>query len=552
MDTVQLLDDLDATFNVAELKELCLRLKVDYENLAGESRRLKIQELILYLQRRGRDTALVQALVEARPHLAEKYGLPPAGLEKTAVTRPTRNAAAQPSGNVAEPLPAKSAGDRPDETATPVASNNAIGSNPYVFGPRITDKAMFFGRDEERQRLRANLLNMGSSSIVGLRRIGKSSLLHYLCHYEMPADQYFLFAYLDLQAAEHHTRLGLLNEILRQWSQKTGRPQTPAIDLAGFSRQVKALRQEGWRPVICLDEFERLTMRPQEFNDDVFEAWRALGNAGEAAFVTSSLSSLGELIQQSGLTSNFDNIFLQVDLGLLTEPAARALVVEPAARQGLELPVATIDRLLDWAGRYPFYLQMASFYYFNALQSGMGEPDRVRSEFEREAARHWQGLWRALSVAEQAALRAIVGKALPGPAAATHLRTLERKGVVSKVDNEYEPFGQGFATFVTAVPIAETAAPPVTPEPREESQLTPTVEEVRPAKRVINPALLYALIFLLLLIVSALVLRFVFDQQDFLALSVLLAIGLTFALVGADKLTGQEFLGWLRELLGKR
>ena len=73
-----MLDDLDATFNVAELKELCLRLKVDYESLGGGSRRLKMQELILYLKRRDREMELVQALVKARLHLANKYGLPPA------------------------------------------------------------------------------------------------------------------------------------------------------------------------------------------------------------------------------------------------------------------------------------------------------------------------------------------------------------------------------------------------------------------------------------------------------------------------------------------
>ncbi len=75
--------------------------------------------------------------------------------------------------------------------------------NPFTFGPPIQDPARFFGRKEVIQQI-FNLLNSGHHiSIVGERRIGKTSLLTYISNPEVftkyldPCSHIFVF--IDFQ-----------------------------------------------------------------------------------------------------------------------------------------------------------------------------------------------------------------------------------------------------------------------------------------------------------------------------------------------------------------
>lgn len=49
--------------------------------------------------------------------------------------------------------------------------------SPFVYGPMIRDAQRFFGRQAERRQLLSRVRTMQHTSIVGERRIGKSSLL---------------------------------------------------------------------------------------------------------------------------------------------------------------------------------------------------------------------------------------------------------------------------------------------------------------------------------------------------------------------------------------
>ncbi len=57
--------------------------------------------------------------------------------------------------------------------------------NPYYHLAMVRDLAMFFGRNDALRRLYTAIRNQQCFSIVGARRIGKSSLLHAACSAEM-------------------------------------------------------------------------------------------------------------------------------------------------------------------------------------------------------------------------------------------------------------------------------------------------------------------------------------------------------------------------------
>jgi hypothetical protein len=67
--TTRLLEALDAHFNNDELRSLCVDLNIDYDNLAGETKRGKIRELVSYVQRTERIADLIEACSIQRPNV---------------------------------------------------------------------------------------------------------------------------------------------------------------------------------------------------------------------------------------------------------------------------------------------------------------------------------------------------------------------------------------------------------------------------------------------------------------------------------------------------
>ncbi|MFN8476182.1 MAG: hypothetical protein U0822_28710 [Anaerolineae bacterium] len=69
IDRVGLLDTLDRRFSLDELKELCFRLDVSYDDLPGAALREKARGLIEYLQRREALAALLRVGLQLRPDI---------------------------------------------------------------------------------------------------------------------------------------------------------------------------------------------------------------------------------------------------------------------------------------------------------------------------------------------------------------------------------------------------------------------------------------------------------------------------------------------------
>ena len=59
---------INAYYNDNELRDLFLKLKLDYEGLDGDNKAAKARELVLYCERHGRDTELIMMLQQERSH----------------------------------------------------------------------------------------------------------------------------------------------------------------------------------------------------------------------------------------------------------------------------------------------------------------------------------------------------------------------------------------------------------------------------------------------------------------------------------------------------
>ena len=250
-----------------------------------------------------------------------------------------------------------------------------LAQNPFHWRGTVTEAEAFVGREAEMRSILVRLSSLGCISIVGDRRIGKSSLLYQVSRRAAEAlGAACRPVYVDLLSAKHHSLDGLLTTIHHALTgeQVALLGWTPAEKLASLVTTVRKVRGAGLLPVIFLDEFECVGARPQEFGDDLLESWRSLGNDRQIAFVTSSAQSLDRVTQESGLTSSFYNIFAQSRLGEFTEAEARAFAEN--ARQVGDFAAGDDALLLRVGGQHPLRLQVTAWHLFEARRSGGADP----------------------------------------------------------------------------------------------------------------------------------------------------------------------------------
>ncbi len=262
-------------------------------------------------------------------------------------------------------------------------------TNPFFYGGRVNPE-QFVGRRAELQRIFAGLEvahtgQMQSFSVVGPRRIGKSSLLFYVAQryvrYLRDAAPY-RFAYIELQDARCHTLDGLLGGILKQLG--AGEPVGNKTSLVEFQDAILALKARGTFPVVCLDEFEELMHRREQFTFDFYESWRFLMNQHALAFITASKSPLIDLAQTLGYTSPFFNIFTHLPLGELTDDEARELIARGANCDRAFTPKEQQEAWL-LAGNHPYKLQLAGSLLYQAKADNRAvDWAELRREFVRQ------------------------------------------------------------------------------------------------------------------------------------------------------------------------
>jgi serine/threonine protein kinase len=309
--------------------------------------------------------------------------------------------------------------------------------NPFFYGGAVSTE-LFHGRQEI---LKAMVNRVGgrtaqSISIVGERRMGKSSLLNYFkdrAEQLLPARTSFIIIYLDLMKAYCHTWAGLMKALRRDLTQvwREPWPASDDGDLIAFDFALEELQADGFRLLLCLDEIENLTQRADEFND-VLEDWRACGSMGQMAMITASAQPLADLCARGGLTSPFYNIFSQHWLGLLSAEEWRTLVTENMTASEDDL-----DFIKKVAGGQPFFTQMAASYLWEAQAKGKVDYAQLRQDLWFQFQPHLQYLWRKLTPDEQTILRQIATSDT-SDVDPIRLATLERRGII----RQGQPFSE--------------------------------------------------------------------------------------------------------------
>jgi len=234
------------------------------------------------------------------------------------------------------------------------------GSNPFHVGGAVP-VPLFFGRKNILRTIRNRIAGqvLQSVSIVGERRMGKSSLLNYVKNeFIKDLPQKYLIIYMDLMIGYCHSRKGLMRALRREISKSWQQPWPESEDgnLSVFDFVLEDLQAENIRLVLCLDEMENLTRRPAEF-DDLLEDWRANAQMGRMAIITASNMPLADLCKKYNIISPFDNIFIQQYLGLSEYEEWKNFI-----RNHISVSTDDISFIEQTAGGHPFFTQMTAYY----------------------------------------------------------------------------------------------------------------------------------------------------------------------------------------------
>ncbi len=296
--------------------------------------------------------------------------------------------------------------------------------NPFFHRGAIRRASFFHGRHNEVEQILGLLRNGQSVSLIGPRRIGKSSILLHLCR---PSTRELyglqphaaLFVMLDCQELGGSPPEEVYETLLMglvDAASDAGLVLEPAQQPGTYRALDRALHQISRKDVpvvVLLDEFELLAAN-EHLTPYFFARLRGLTTKYGLAYLTTSQRPLFAITaEEEILSSPFFNIFVTLPLGLFAQEEAVTLFSSRLEPSSISFSPELIEHLLELVGPHPFFLHIAGYHSFQAAtQHGLTTEDdfsAVDEPIEVEAESHLGYLWQNLSVEEQIALALIDG-----------------------------------------------------------------------------------------------------------------------------------------------
>ncbi len=341
--------------------------------------------------------------------------------------------------------------------------------NPYFNRMAIKDPKYFFGRGEEILYIMSLLRNSQSCSIVGPRRIGKSSLINYvsspsvLKEFGLNPNNY-IFVSIDLEGLGDLTQSDFFYMIVEELRNRTTEGDTrkqmenllskDKIRFLDLKNIFKEITTHPKNVVFLFDEFELITNN-KNLDSNFFSGLRNLANSYNVSYITATYVPLLQLtLSKETLGSPFFNFFTQVDLGVMDDESIQALITGPSRENGVVFSENIVDFITNTAGPHPFFIQMLSFHIFNWLKKkgSISEPElqAILKRFNDEVRAHFQYFWNHLSLEEQEVLEDLCtsGAIRPQINYSNLIQDLMKKALlIGDIDN-LKIFSDSFEEFI--------------------------------------------------------------------------------------------------------
>jgi hypothetical protein len=300
--------------------------------------------------------------------------------------------------------------------------------NPFTFGNPIREPARFIGRQEELRQVVNRLLSSAheSTSIVGERRIGKTSLLMHLADKSSASQlglvpERFCLIYIDFQGLVDITPqrfwARVLTRMARSIADSNLKSQIEAlqkqgnIELFDLEDLCESITVAGLCVVLLLDEFEYVTQNPN-FKADFFGGLRALAIHHNLPLISATRRELIDLCHSEEIKgSPFFNIFANIVLRLFKRQEVDELLDRYILDSGVSF--GPLEHELAWGlgGGHPLFTQVAGYYLFDGIQQKLPSDKLekwVTAQFEQQAGPHFSYLWGRCTESEKITLLATI------------------------------------------------------------------------------------------------------------------------------------------------
>lgn len=329
--------------------------------------------------------------------------------------------------------------------------------NPFFHRGAIRWAEEFHGREAEIAQILGLLRNGQSVSLVGPRRIGKSSLLLHLTRaavrapYNLDSPQ-ALFVMVDCQELGgsppeevYEALLTSLLDISADAGLEVGEVERPG-SYRSLDRVLYRLQQTRTAVVMLLDEFELLAAN-ERLTPYFFARLRGLTTKYGLAYLTASQRPLFAITaDEQILSSPFFNIFVTLPLGLFSREEALTLLQRRLEGTHINFSEALCNYLLELVGPHPFFLHVAGYHAFQALAQGArletaADMAQLDAPIEIEADSHLSYVWHNLEPDEQYTLATAHGPV-------ETLRMLEQQCLLLPTDGSYDYTSEILRRFV--------------------------------------------------------------------------------------------------------
>lgn len=331
--------------------------------------------------------------------------------------------------------------------------------NPFQYLKPVQYPKDFFGRKEEIKSMYRQILSSHSVSLIGERKIGKTSLLLHLAHpqtlaeHEISPEDTLMF-YIDISSCSFSKSSDIFRRFLECISEKVSgkiREDTnnllekEYIHFRQFEDIIAKINNNNHKIVFLLDEFESISMIRQ---GDIFSKLRYLAQMYDVVFVISTLRDLMSLFQKERFsTSPFFNIFTKHQLKGLDETACLKLITANFERENLKIDPSVIDHIIRFCGTNPFFLKLTCYFYFEKVIDGqLAFDDTIKTLVQQGLEPHHRYNWDHLPRNEQAALLDIIKSGDTTDLFAK--RSLERKGYIAKRKEELYIASESFYSYL--------------------------------------------------------------------------------------------------------
>lgn len=356
--------------------------------------------------------------------------------------------------------------------------------NPFTFGNSVKEPERFIGRKAEIRQIVNRLLSSAheSTSIVGERRIGKTSLLGYLAHPEVSADlgltsDKFCLVYVDFQGLTDVTPTRFWQRVLKKMSRtfcdESLRPSIEKLseqsqfDLFDLEDLFQAILDKGITVVLLLDEFEYVTEN-SNFKIDFFGGLRSLAIHHGLALILATRRELVDLCHSEEIKgSPFFNIFANVVLRPFSSEEVNEMLVSYTQTGEFALTPQERDFIWSLSGGYPIFAQMAGHYLIEGKTQGLEARSLVQfttTNFEEQARGHYTYLWSHCTESEKITILVILAlgiqkqskKTIPNaenlarlrPRAPHDITALIKRGLIDETNGYYRIFTASFDRWI--------------------------------------------------------------------------------------------------------